>query len=413
MSGRYDVIIAGGGLVGGCLAVALGQTGLRVAVLEAVTPEAPVQPSYDDRTTALSPVSRRILEALDLWPDLEGEITPIREIHISEQGGFGYARLRADREGVPALGYLVPNRRFGQVLPQRLRQQPGLDYLTPARAVATRTTPGGIEVTIEDDEGRRRPLQARLAVAADGTHSALRELWDLPLQTHDYGSHAVIANLTPEEDHRGRAFERFTPDGPMALLPTTGGRCALVWSVADAELDQLLALDDAAFLVQVQRRFGYRLGRLRQVGRRGHYPLRGHRVTQPLAPRGVVIGNAAHTMHPVAGQGLNLALRDIAWLAQLLAEAERAGEDVGHPALLQRYARQRQADTRLIMGFTHLLLGSFGNRLPGLRAGRNLALKWLDVLPPARRAFMRLGMGLGAPLPALAAGCPLNREERR
>ncbi len=410
---RYDVVIAGGGLVGGCLAVALGQTGLRVAVLEAVASDAASQPSYDDRTTALSPVSRRILEALDIWPDLQGEITPIREIHISEQTGFGYARMRADREGVPALGYLVPNRRFGQVLPQRLQHQPGLDYLAPARAVATRTTAHGIELTAEDDEGRQQFLKARLVVAADGARSVLREQWDLPLHEHDYGSHAVIANLTPGEDHRGRAYERFTPDGPMALLPTTGGRCALVWSVADDELHDVLALDDAAFLDQVQRRFGYRLGRFRQAGRRAHYPLRGHVVTQPLAPRGVVIGNAAHTMHPVAGQGLNLALRDVAWLAQLLAEAERRGEDVGHPALLQRYARQRQADTRLIMGFTHLLLASFGNRLPGLRAGRNLALKWLDIVPPARRAFMKLGMGLGTPLPALAAGCPLNREEPR
>jgi len=404
----YDVLIAGGGLVGASLACALGGSPLRVAVIEPVAADSgDRQPSYDDRTTALSPSTQRIFAALGLWPELRGEATPIREVHVSERGGFGFVRMTAAEEGLEALGYVVTNRRLGQVLPVRAAAQPNVDMLCPASVATVSLQPQWVEVGIEAD-GQTRTLRGRLLVVADGAQSRTRALIGVEADVRSYRQVAVIANLTPERDHQGRAFERFTAQGPMALLPSSGGRCALIWTVPEERAEAILALPDDAFLAEVQARFGYRLGRLLKVGARASYPLAVTTARRFHVPRAVVIGNAAHSLHPVAGQGFNLSLRDVAALAELLTAAACRGEDPGEQALLARYEELRRSDYRRVAGFTDLLVRLFSNAVPGLVQARNLGLLALDLFPAGKRSFLRYAMGRAGLLPRLARGLPLE-----
>lgn len=402
----YDLVIVGGGLVGASLACALQRTPLRIAVLEGVAPEAPAQPSYDDRSTALAPSTVRLFQAVGLWEALRGAATPIREIHVSEQGRFGFTRMGAAEEGLDALGYVISNRRLGEVLPARMREQANVEVLCPAQVEGLERQSEAVALTVGTEQGVRS-LAARLVVAADGARSHTRDCLGIAVRERDYGQVAVIANLTPEREHRGRAFERFTPDGPMALLPLDGGRCALIWSVQAARAEAVLALSDADFLAEVQARFGHRLGRLLKVGARSRYPLTMISAREVTAERAVILGNAAHTLHPVAGQGFNLALRDVAWLAELLHEAALAGGDPGRAELLARYAQGRVHDYRRVGGFTDLLVRVFSNRLPGLTLARNLGLVGLDLFPAAKRGFLGYAMGRSGYQPRLSRGVPL------
>jgi 2-octaprenyl-6-methoxyphenol hydroxylase len=407
MTADADVLIVGGGLVGASLACALGGGDLRVALVEPVAPEAERQPSYDDRTTALAPSSQRIFQALGIWPELRAEATPIRAVHVSEQGGFGFVRLSAEEEGLDALGYVIANRALGQVLPARAAAQPNVEVFCPATAESVAEEGDVLAVRLTGD-GLDRVIRARLVVAADGAHSPMRALLRVGAEVRDYQQVAVIANLTPERDPAGRAFERFTPDGPLALLPTTGGRCALIWTVPKNQADAVMALSDQDFLAAVQQRFGYRLGRLLKAGRRNAFPLAMITACAFTAHRAAIIGNAAHSLHPVAGQGFNLALRDVAALAELLHEAGRSGSDPGRAALLAGYEAARQSDYRRVGGFTDLLVRVFSNRAPGLTSARNAALLALDLFPAGKRGILRYAMGRAGSLPRLARGLPLR-----
>ncbi|NGP54061.1 2-octaprenyl-6-methoxyphenyl hydroxylase [Thioalkalivibrio sp. XN8] len=398
---QFDIVIAGGGMVGASLGAALASLPLRVLVVEATPPADAAQPSYDDRATAISESSRRILQGIGCWDALAPAAAPIRSIHVSERGAFGVTRLRAAEHGLASFGCVVENRALGEVLWQRLQAEPGVTTWVPAKVTAVTQDQDGITVRVDRGEGGEAVVAARLLVAADGARSPTRALAGIAAATRDYGQVAVIANLTPAVDHDGTAFERFTPSGPLAVLPLTRGRTTIVWTLAPDRAAAVMALDDAAFLAEFQVAFGYRLGLFRKVGRRASYPLALVQAVDWHLGRVALAGNAAHGIHPVAGQGFNLGLRDAAALAELVA---RRPGDPGHPALLEEYAEWREADRARTVRDTDSLVQVFTSELPTLRAGRRLGLVGMDLLPPARALVARRGMGLAGRLPRLALG---------
>lgn len=403
----YDVIIVGGGMVGASLAIALSATPLRVALLEAVPFRSDTQPSYDDRAIALAYGTRRIFAGMDLWPALAAAVTPIERIHISDRGHFGATHLDCGDSGADALGYVAESRALGAIIATRLHALAHVDVHCPASVTDVVMGSNHAEVMVNVDGAARR-LRARLVVAADGATSTVRELLHIAVQRWEYGQTALITNITPTEPHRNRAFERFTDSGPLALLPMSDNRYSVVWTVRDAEAERMLALDDADFLAALQLRAGHRAGSFIKVGRRRTYPLMLVRAREHVRPRLALIGNAAHTLHPVAGQGFNLGLRDVAVLAEVLCDAVAAGRDIGDLAVLQRYADWRQRDHLKMIAFTDGLARVFANPLWPVRAVRNMSMVLVDMLPPLKRVLTRHTMGLAGKLPRLARGLPLK-----
>jgi 2-octaprenyl-6-methoxyphenol hydroxylase len=406
----FDIAIVGGGMVGASLAVALAPLGLKVALIEAVPHDSASQPSFDERTTALSNGSRRILETLGVWNGVAASATAIRKIHVSDQGRFGFARIDAAEQGLAAMGYVVPNRALGQALWSRLGAIDGLHVYCPG-AVA-RLQGGAEEVTLEIAQGAAAAtVDARLVVAADGVQSAVRAAFGVAAETRDYVETAIITTVLPQRFHDHVAYERFTGTGPLALLPLEGGRCALVLTLSRAMADSALAWSDGEFLAELQRRFGFRLGRFLKVGRRAAYPLSLTRATRTSAGRCVIVGNAAQGLHPVAGMGFNLGLRDVASLAELIAEhRHQAAFDAGMPGLLAEYDAWRAADRGGVIAFTDGLVRLFANPMGTVRRLRDAGLLAFDLLPPAKAALSRLstGAGGGTRVPKLARGVALQ-----
>lgn len=399
----HDLLIVGGGMVGASLAIALSGHGLRLGLIDAFEPGDPGQPGYDDRAIALAYGSQRIFEAMNVWPELADDAEPIVDIHVSDRGRFGFSHLSASEEGVPALGHVVTARRLGQSLVGRLKQCEGVEIIAPAEVVAVSSDTHSARISVLRD-GETSELHARLLVAADGGKSFVREQLDIPTQRWQYGQSAVVANITPAQAHRNVAYERFTDSGPVALLPMTEGRCALIWTVRDEDLDGVMALDDSAFLAAFQERFGYRLGRFVRVGRRASYPLSLLRARESVRQRIVIIGNAAHTLHPIAGQGFNLGIRDVAALVDVVLEAQRAATDIGSAEVLRQYQDWRRSEQRNIALATDGLARLFSNPLGFIRFGRNLGLLAVDLVPAARHRLARGAMGLLGRLPRLGRG---------
>lgn len=403
----YDVLIAGGGLVGSSLALALAPLGLRLGVIEPVPPQVAAQAGYDDRSTALAYGTRRVFEALQLWPAIAPEATPIAQVHVSERGRFGVTRLHAGDYDMPALGYVTPNRVLNAALGTALTAAP-VSVLSPLRVTGVNQTSEFVQLDAEHD-GVTQHLQTRLLVAADGARSFIRTQLQVPTVDWDYGQHAVIANVTPAVPHANIAYERFTRDGPIALLPLSDNRCAVVCAVQADAVEGVLALDETVFAAFLQRRFGGRLGGFSRIGARAHYPLRLIRARQQVCGRVVFAGNAAHNLHPIAGQSFNLSLRDCAALAEALAAApDDSSGDCGAPAVLQRYARMRTVGQYKTVLFTDGLLRLFGNPLLPMRLARGLGLVGLELLPLFKHALARQGMGLNETGPRLLRGLPLD-----
>jgi 2-octaprenyl-6-methoxyphenol hydroxylase len=402
----FDVAIVGGGMVGATLAAALAPLNLRVVLIEAIPHNAAAQPSFDERTTALSNGSRRILETIGVWPALDALATPIAKIHVSDQGRFGFARIDAREQGLAAMGYVLPNRALGSVLWSRLSSQ-RIKVFCPAEV--SRITANDEAVKIEITEARAKiAIDARLIVAADGAQSAVRSAFGVAAEVRDYEQTAVITTVLPQRFHDNVAYERFTPSGPLALLPLDGGRCTLVLTLPKDAAQSALAWSDQEFLAEVQRRFGFRLGRFLKVGRRVPYPLSLTRSDRTSAPRCVIIGNAAQGLHPVAGMGFNLGVRDAACLAELIAENARSNADPGQLKLLREYDAWRTADRGGVIAFTDGLVRLFSNPLSGVARLRNLGLLAFDLLPPAKSALSRLSTGGGGRVPKLARGVALT-----
>jgi 2-octaprenyl-6-methoxyphenol hydroxylase len=408
----FDLAIAGGGLVGASLALALAPLGLRIALVEAVAPGAGAHPSFDERTTALANGTVRVFRSLDVWRHMQREATAIRRIHVSDQGRFGVARIDAAEQGLEALGYVVPNRVIGAGLWEGLRAAPGVEVVTPARVTATALEQNARTLSVARG-GETLELRARLVVAADGVRSTLREQAGIAAEHWDYGQTAIIATMTAQRFHDHVAYERFSPDGPIAVLPLADGRCGIVWTRGPKEAARLLALPDDEFLAELQAAFGYRLGRLLRIGTRHSYELSLSRSERHVAPRLAIVGNAAQGLHPIAGQGFNLGLRDAASLAEVIADARIAGHfDAGDEALLQAYAAWREEDRQRIVAFTDGLVRLFGTPLGLLRGLRSVGLLAFDALPPAKAAMARLSVGAAGRIPRLARGVPLAGAPR-
>ena len=403
-----DLLIIGGGLVGASLACALAGQGLRIGLVEAAPLPVGSQPGYDDRAIALAEGTRRIFQTLGLWAELAAEATPIRQIHISERGSPAFAYLDSREEGVAALGYVVEARRIGQALLATLPTLPGVELCCPARLETVVIAPDAACVTLRFPNGRTVERRARLLVAADGADSPVREQLGIAVLRRDYGQQAVIAHVTPARPHQNIAYERFTPDGPVALLPLAGNRCAVVCTATDAAAPAVMALDDAGFIALMQDRFGDRLGPLLRVGRRQAWPLFLLKAQEQVRARVALIGNAAHTLHPIAGQGFNLGMRDVAALAEVITDARQWGEDMGGRPVLNRYADWRHRDQWQTVWFTDGLNRLFAHSWLPLRVARAVGLLAFEVLPPVKRRFARQAMGLDGRLPKLARGLALT-----
>jgi 2-octaprenyl-6-methoxyphenol hydroxylase len=397
----FDVAIVGGGMVGASLAVALAGSGRAVILIEGVAPGSAAQPSFDERTTALGNASRRIFEGLGVWHGLAREAAAIRTIHVSDAGRFGFARLDASEQGIDAFGYVVPNRVIGSALWLKLASAAGITLRMPARTEAVQIADDYAELTIRVEGSMPETLRARLVVAADGAHSSIRAAAGIDAGVEDYNQVAIVTTVTVDRPHRDTAYERFTPTGPLALLPLHSGGMAIVWTAAPQRATELLALGDAAFLDALQARFGWRAGRFLATGRRASYPLQLTRAASSVAKRAVLIGNAAQALHPVAGQGFNLGLRDAAMLAELLAPGIG---DAGAAELLDRFSSWRSADRGGVIRFTDGLVRLFGDERPGVGLARDFGLLLFDLTPPAKSALARVSAGFAGPTPRLARG---------
>jgi len=402
----YDLAIVGGGLIGGSLACAASATRLKIVLVEAVAAQAPQQPSYDERVIALSWGSRQILTAMGLWGGIEADASPIHQVHISDRGHFGFSHLDRAELGVEALGYVVPARALGIAIRTGLAESGGVDLLCPARVSGHQVRADGVDLDVQTEAGPRS-LSVRLLVAADGGDSAIRKGLGVQTTERAYGHDAVITTITADRPRPAVAFERFTKTGPLAFLPMAQGRYSVVWTCRQEETAEILGLPDHGFIGRLQDRFGHRLGRLTNASPRRAYPLKLLLTRETALSRVVLIGNAAHTLHPVAGQGFNLGLRDVAAVAEVLAQSAAGGGDPGSAEVLDAYRRWRAGDQRDIALLTDSLARLFVNPWLPLRLARGAGLIGLDLAGPARRALAHRLMGVGGRMPRLARGLPL------
>lgn len=400
----YDILIVGGGLVGASLAAALAPLSLKIAMVEAVPFGSRGQPSFDDRATALSEGSRRIFEGMGVWSGMAAEAAPIRHIHVSERGRLGATRLSAEEADVEALGWVTPNRLIGKALMEFIAGKPNITVHAPAKLQSFTADSKGVEAVIEAE--KPLTLKAKLLIAADGAQSEVRRQLGIGGEKWDYAQTAVVCNVRVERPETETAFERFAEAGPVALLPMGGDKYGFVWVVSTDAAPALLGLVDAAFGEQAAERFGGRFGKFVQVGKRASYPLSMVRAEAQQATRTLIIGNAAHALHPVAAQGFNLSVRDVAVLAEILSEAR--GGDLGAPDVLARYVDARKGDQRGTALFTDILNRIFANPLSMVARGRNMGLLAMELMPAARRSFLEHNMGLAGRQPKLARGLPLT-----
>ena len=391
---EIDILIVGGGLTGATLMLALQGLGFSTLLVDANPFEYKINPDFDARSLALSPASRRILTMLGVWEHLQDHATAIEMIHVSDQHHFGASRLQRG-ENSP-LGYVVEMQYINRALHQLLNQK---QILAPARVQSLDAAKQS--ATVVTDSGDVNVV-AQLIVAADGAHSTVRRFCALARQTKNYDQQAIVANVGLVKPHDERAYERFTAHGPLALLPMQDNRMSLVWAMPPKEAEQLMSLSDAEFLRKLQQTFGYRLGRFAKVGKRFSYPLQQVLMPQQVKGSVVFVGNAAHTLHPVAGQGFNLGLRDVATLAQCISKQGLNAE------MLNQYVQLRAHDQKVITRLTDGLISVFTSRLPGLGLARGLSLIAFDNIPPLKNMLARYARGFGGVIPDLVCEIALK-----
>ena len=400
---EVDVVIAGGGLVGLTLGVALAGAGIETAVVDGTRPKAMKDAAFDGRVSSVALGSRRVLDGIGLWPALADEAQPILEIRVSDGDVPLFLHYDHKAVGSDPLGYIVENRNIRAALLERAAALAALRQLAPASVGALELTAGGIEARLADG----RCVHARLAVAADGANSSLRAAAGIETVRWSYEQTGIVCTVLHERPHRGIAHERFLPAGPFAILPMTGDRSSLVWTERAALAPSLMEASPEIFARELGARFGDFLGALEPTGPRWSYPLRLTHATRYVAPRLALAGDAAHAIHPLAGQGFNLGIRDAAVLAELVVDRARLGLDIGGDDVLTHYQRRRRFDSVVLIGVTDGLNRLFSNDNQSLRLVRDIGLAAVNEMPAVKRFFMRHAMGLAGDLPRLARGEPL------
>ena len=392
MSHDFDIIIVGGGAVGAALACALKNSKLKIAVIEAVSPKADIQPSYDDRGLSISLSSKNILDNLGLWQSISPDSNPIKHIHVSDQHHFGFVRMDAESMHVPALGHIVLARELGKALIQTIEAAENISFLCPASVTAVEISALSASITVNID-GVDKVISSKLLVAADGAESRTRDMLGIKASVEDYQQVAIVSNVMPERPHADTAYERFTETGPLALLPHSQQRCVLVFTVAANETEKYMQMDEQCFLDVLLERFGRRLGKFSNLGQRKSYPLKMLQADEQVKHRAVVLGNAAHAVHPNGAQGFNLGLRDAAALAEMLTQAQDNDQDIGELSLLESYLESRVEDQQRVLNFTDRLAKNFYNRQPLKIIARNLTMLATDLNPTLKHRFTRSAMG--------------------
>lgn len=406
MSEQFDVIIIGGGLVGATLALALAPLGLKVALIESQAEKHFQFPELEVRSLALAYGGAKIFQGMGLWQDIVGQATAIHSIHVSDRGQFGKIRLSANEAGVPALGYVVEIPVLLSILYQQLAHS-SVKQFSPATLLSLEQDCDQVNISIKSGEAELG-LSAKLVLGADGGKSTVRNLLQIDAQEHDYQQLAIVANIMLKRAHCNLAFERFTDQGPLALLPLPGKRMSLIWTVKNSRADELLSKSDKEFLAHLQKIFGYKAGRFEAIGNRQSYPLKQLQVNTHYRGRVGLIGNSAHSLHPVAGQGFNLSLRDIAELACIIGETppEQLNETV-----FERYIHSRESDHHTMLKLTDGLVKIFSTQNILWSLPRNVGLYKVERLPQAKSELNTLMMGLRGRLNRLSRGLPVKRDE--
>jgi 2-octaprenyl-6-methoxyphenol hydroxylase len=402
---QADIVISGGGMVGLSLGLALAQGGFRTVVADAAPMSAQLDPKFDGRVSALAYATIRMYRALGVWEALEKDAQPIREILVTD-GAPGRAaspfslHFDSAEVGAPQLGAIVENRHIRAALAGRAAMEKNLTLLSPAAVKNVTATGSGVTAIL----GNGETVSAALAVAADGRVSPLREAMGIKTIGWSYPQIGIVATVEHEMPHNGVAYEHFLPAGPFAILPMTGNRASLVWTEEKTKAPALLALDEARFNAELAKRFGAHLGAVKAVGPRWSYPLSFHIARDFVRPRFALAGDCAHGIHPIAGQGLNLGLKDAAALAEVLLDAARLGQDIGALDVLKRYERWRRFDSVALAASTDALNRLFSNDIAPLRLLRDVGMGIVDSIGPARRFFMRHAGGDVGKLPKLMKG---------
>jgi len=404
MADDAELVVAGAGLTGMLLGVACAGAGLEVVVVDPQEPAAMLMPGFDGRTSAIAYGSRLVFDGIGLWPDIAAEAEPIREIRVADDNSPLFLHYDSrDLGGETPLGYIVENRVLRRALYERARTLPNLQLLAPHRIAAVEASATGA-VTLLDDGER---LRARLVAAADGKESPLRQTAAIRAIEWRYGQTGIVATVAHARPHGGIAVEHFLPAGPFAILPMTGNRSSIVWTEHADLAPRLLALPEAEFAAELRARFGGFLGEIEPVGPRWAYPLALLQAERYVARRLALVGEAAHVIHPIAGQGLNIAIRDVAALAELIVDQRRLGLDIGDDSVLERYQRWRRTDALVLAAVTDGLNRLFSNTIPPIRLARDVGLAMVHRLPPLKRLLMRHAMGTLGDRPRLARGQPL------
>lgn len=399
---NYDIAIIGGGCVGGTLACALAQTGMRVAVVEArETPREWDSDSVDLRVFAITRASERIFRSIQVWPAIEqGGLSPFRDMRVWDASGSGEIHFDSAELGEPTLGYIIEQRVIQAALNARMEALPSLVRLCPARLINFDIGAERATLTLDNDQ----QLTARLLVAADGAESLVRGMAGIPIEVHSYNQEAVVAVVTTEQSHQQTAWQRFLPSGPLAFLPLRDGRSSIVWSTTPEHAAALCALERDDFLRELSTAFAQRLGAVIDVAERVRFPLQRLHARRYIGERVALIGDAAHVIHPLAGQGVNLGLLDAASLAEVLLDIQHSGRDPGRESNLRRYERWRHGNNQAMQlamdGFKSL----FGASAAPIRSARTLGLGLVDRLGPVKQLIARHAMGLDGDLPSMAKG---------